>query len=710
MDDLFEQAEMEAISYIKARDPSIQALNLPRRFDKPTNLLPLFGEESQQEDEKEEEDGRLQVYLRFKKADNIEQYYEVQNDQTLLCKIPSDAQCVRNIRNEKIVKKYIFTKIFPPDAKQVDIFNGVVKEKVLRFINGQNCSLFTYGASGSGKTFTILGTDQEPGIIPRALEYLFQTLPQLHEHTTMKPMHPGLMIRLNSSICKTEREACYQIINSVSDRKLHCEMYRSMQKRLSNEPGAVLDEADDVNLGVWVTFAEIYNESIYDLLVPQPPRGKSRQKLCLGAIRGNNYIKNLKAVNVMSGLEAYMVLQYGQQNLQYAETQLNSHSSRSHCIFTIKLVQNSKKDNGTSMSQFHFCDLAGSERVKKTLNIGDRLKESNNINNSLLVLGKCISTVRDIQKNNSDGKIVPFRESKLTRLFQKALSGHEPIAMIVNLNPSRIMFDESLHVLNFSAIAKDIIVEKTIIRNERRESRFSQFLQSKSTGISEFQKYYDEEKEALKSIICQLQTELQLNEDTYQRDRARIVAGYKDIIDNIERCHQQQMANLKQIEDNKVKLLEGKINMLKSQLDNDCKSGIIDLTMDENDIDYYIEELERCQRDIERQKIHYEGELRKKDVEITYLNKKLSIAEEDNQKLHLQEKIKQLEEEVATLKDTLSDAQNDYVELEAKLSEYQDLYEAQVLKIVQLEEENSQLKAALHNSVRDSEDDFELDL
>lgn len=101
-------------------------------------------------------------------------------------------------------------------------------------------------------------------------------------------------------------------------------------------------------------------------------------------------------------------------------------SSRSHCVFTIYLV---KSDNTTAtVSRFNFCDLAGSERVSNTNHTGMRLKESQAINSALHVLGRCIKIIKENQMNGTK-QMVPFRESKLTRLFHKALLGkHKEIS------------------------------------------------------------------------------------------------------------------------------------------------------------------------------------------------------------------------------------------------------------------------------------------
>lgn len=120
--------------------------------------------------------------------------------------------------------------------------------------------------------------------------------------------------------------------------------------------------------------------------------------------------------------------------------------------------------------------MAGSERLKKTLNIGDRLKEAQSINTSLLVLGRCLKTIHEGQLSKQKIEhIGPFRESKLTRLFQKALSGKEHIALIVNINPIPNLYIETQNVLNFSAIAKKIVIEQKE-KVQQRKSRFSQIV------------------------------------------------------------------------------------------------------------------------------------------------------------------------------------------------------------------------------------------
>merc|ERR1719334_1327723 len=157
----------------------------------------------------------------------------------------------------------------------------------------------------------------------------------------------------------------------------------------------------------------------------------------------------------------------GRENLQFAATRLNHHSSRSHCIFNIKIIKvpsnkiYKEQPHLARISMLSFCDLAGSERIKKTLNTGDRQKEAGNINTSLLVLGRVIKALRHNQtsKDPRRHQVVPYRDSKLTRLFQSYFTGRGKASMVVNISQSPYLFDESLQVLKFSSIASKVTVE-----------------------------------------------------------------------------------------------------------------------------------------------------------------------------------------------------------------------------------------------------------
>ncbi|XP_026544660.1 kinesin-like protein KIF20A [Notechis scutatus] len=173
-----------------------------------------------------------------------------------------------------------------------------------------------------------------------------------------------------------------------------------------------------------------------------------------------NHIKgNLKWVNVSNSEEACKILKIGNKNRSLACTKMNQQSSRSHSIFSIRLLSLSDEDVPCTLgiSELSLCDLAGSERCHKAQTFGDRLKEAGNINNSLLILGKCIAALKQNQNTKLRPTYIPFRESKLTRLFQPFFCGKGKACMIVNVSQCASTYDETLHVMKFSAVAKQVI-------------------------------------------------------------------------------------------------------------------------------------------------------------------------------------------------------------------------------------------------------------
>ncbi|KAG8967829.1 hypothetical protein FRC03_009231 [Tulasnella sp. 419] len=201
---------------------------------------------------------------------------------------------------------------------------------------------------------------------------------------------------------------------------------------------------------------------------------------------GGKYIAGLREVRVRTAEEAKAVVRMGQINRRVFGTLANSQSSRSHAIFTIKIIRVHKGSNADPesviTSRLSIVDLAGSERSKNTQATGERLKEAGNINKSLMVLGQCMEAMRNNQKrlaaqlasrsnenrmtgakplvNGSslrlDKGVVPFWYSKLTELFQDFFEGDGKAVMIVNVNPYDTGFDENSHVMKFSALARDV--------------------------------------------------------------------------------------------------------------------------------------------------------------------------------------------------------------------------------------------------------------
>ncbi|OAV94572.1 hypothetical protein PTTG_26928 [Puccinia triticina 1-1 BBBD Race 1] len=263
--------------------------------------------------------------------------------------------------------------------------------------------------------------------------------------------------------------------------------------------------------GIWISYAEVYNEKVYDLLDTLLESSSSsgatfqsftanladqashsggvikRKPLTLkhDKANGNKYIHGLTEIRVRTAEEAKILLRHGQVNRTVFSTYANRTSSRSHGIFTIKVIKLPKNMqlsesmlSAATVSRLSIVDLAGSERTRNTQTTGQRLKEAGNINKSLMVLGQCMETLRKNQEQKEKNRkmtIVPFRHSKLTELFQSFFTGEGKTVMIVNVNPCDTGFDENSHVMKFSAVASEVVT----VREEQHQNPYA-FLQDQA--------------------------------------------------------------------------------------------------------------------------------------------------------------------------------------------------------------------------------------
>lgn len=396
----------------------------------------------------------------------------IENDQTVTLNAPKGSATMKSSERGigMSIHKFSFTQIFGPDTTQAKLFEETVQCPMSDFLNGNDALIFSYGVTNAGKTYTIQGSPKEPGILLRVLEATFQHIRE-HQYEAMdvKPYLRNDAQFLNSDQVKQEKSIKAAVFASC---KAECDSVRSVLEGLSLTSGSSFyspfnetvvtsstTEAGSSQFSVWVAFYEIYNECVFDLLQSSLcTRSKKRPVLRVcddGA--GNAYVKDLRWINIMNLSEAIKILQYGNKNRSAAATKMNQSSSRSHSIFTMKLLK-IESDAVKSISEFSLCDLAGSERCNKTKTFGERLKEAANINNSLLILGKCITALRNSQIDGIRSSCcIPFRESKLTKLFQSFFCGKGKTSMIVNINQCASTYDETLHVMKFSAVAKQVV-------------------------------------------------------------------------------------------------------------------------------------------------------------------------------------------------------------------------------------------------------------
>ncbi|XP_030888069.1 kinesin-like protein KIF20A isoform X3 [Leptonychotes weddellii] len=434
--------------------------------------------EDKQQVPSEDSTEKVKVYLRVRpllpselERQEDQDCVRIENVETLVLQAPKDSFAQKS--NERGIgqaaHRFTFSQIFGPEVGQASFFNLTVKEMVKDVLKGQNWLIYTYGVTNSGKTHTIQGTIKDGGILPRSLALIFNSLQgQLQPTPDLKPVLFNEVIWLDSKQIRQEEMKKLALLNGgLQEEELSTSLKRSvyiegrMGTSTSFDSGIAglssshmtsssqLDETShrwaqpdtapvsvpaDIRFSVWISFFEIYNELLYDLLEP-PSQQRKRQTLRLCEDQnGNPYVKDLNWVHVQDAEEAWKLLKVGRKNQSFASTHLNQNSSR----------------------RLSLCDLAGSERCKDQKS-GERLKEAGNINTSLHTLGRCIAALRQNQQNRSKQNLVPFRDSKLTRVFQGFFTGRGRSCMIVNVNPCASTYDETLHVAKFSAIASQLV-------------------------------------------------------------------------------------------------------------------------------------------------------------------------------------------------------------------------------------------------------------
>nr|XP_007961707.2 kinesin-like protein KIF20B isoform X2 [Chlorocebus sabaeus] len=446
----------------------------------------------------------LQVCLRIRPFTQSEKEHEsegcvhILDSQTVVLKEP---QCILGRLSEKssgqMAQKFSFSKVFGPATTQKEFFQGCIMQPVKDLLKGQSRLIFTYGLTNSGKTYTFQGTEENMGILPRTLNVLFDSLQErLYTKMNLKPHRSREYLRLSSEQEKEELAGKSALLRQIKEVTMHNDgddtLYGSLtnslnisefEESMKDCEQASLNMANNIKFSVWVSFFEIYNEYIYDLFVPVSSKFQKRKMLRLSQdVKGYSFIKDLQWIQVSDSKEAYRLLKLGIKHQSVAFTKLNNASSRSHSIFTIKILQieDSEMSRVIRVSELSLCDLAGSERTVKTQNEGERLRETGNINTSLLTLGKCINVLKNSEKSKFQ-QHVPFRESKLTHYFQSFFNGKGKICMIVNISQCYLAYDETLNVLKFSAIAQKVCVPDTL--NSSQEKLFGPVRSSQDVSL-----------------------------------------------------------------------------------------------------------------------------------------------------------------------------------------------------------------------------------
>ncbi|XP_031818743.1 kinesin-like protein KIF1B isoform X4 [Sarcophilus harrisii] len=317
----------------------------------------------------------------------------------------------------------------PCFASQNRVYNDIGKEMLLHAFEGYNVCIFAYGQTGAGKSYTMMGKQEESqaGIIPQLCEELFE---------------------------------------KINDN--------------SNE---------EMSYSVEVSYMEIYCERVRDLLNPKNKGNlRVREHPLLGP-----YVEDLSKLAVTSYTDIADLMDAGNKARTVAATNMNETSSRSHAVFTIVFTQkkhDSETNLSTEkVSKISLVDLAGSERADSTGAKGTRLKEGANINKSLTTLGKVISALAEVDNCTSKSKkkkktdFIPYRDSVLTWLLRENLGGNSRTAMVAALSPADINYDETLSTLRYADRAKQIKCNAVI--NEDPNAKLVRELKEEVTRLKD---------------------------------------------------------------------------------------------------------------------------------------------------------------------------------------------------------------------------------
>ncbi|XP_063048336.1 kinesin-like protein KIF20B [Engraulis encrasicolus] len=458
----------------------------------------------------------------------------------------------------QITQRFQFSQIYGPETTQKEMFDGTVKTLVKDVLDGENSLVFTYGVTNAGKTYTFLGTEKNEGILPRSLSVIFNRIEgRVSTQMNLKPQRCREFTRLSSDEQNEEaamKRGLFKLLKESDQKNTSNQSDSREASTLSEIEGSLTENSFNLELeeqtkfSVWVSFCEIYNENIHDLLEPLPNGATRRPALRLSQdVKGNLFVKDLRWVQANSAEEAFKVMRLGRKNQSFSSTKLNQLSSRSHSIFSIRIM----RIDGISrvkVSELSLCDLAGSERCAKTQNVGDRLKEAGNINTSLLTLGKCINILRYNQQAKVP-QLVPFRESKLTHYLQSYFMGRGKACMIVNINQCASMYDETLNVLKFSAVAQKVVVLSTRTIQDALGARASRKV---SMIINNADRNYEQQRRLRRSSLVQWDSSLEdVQEDEDDEEEEEEESTVEDTIQDDSmaepdrEAYEEQLAELR---------------------------------------------------------------------------------------------------------------------------------------------------------------------
>ena len=324
-------------------------------------------------------------------------------------------------------RRYVFDAAFDGDASNETVYRETVAPLVRGVLRGINATVFAYGATGSGKTHTMVGDHVDPGLMVLSLRDAFRMI--------------------------------------ADDREL-----------------------EGADHGVECSYTEVYNELVYDLLVPHSPALELREDPEKGPC-----VAGLTHVKVRDEGEIFELLRQGNARRKTEETGANATSSRSHAVLEIWITRSERNHHrrAYTTAKLALVDLAGAERASETNNRGQQLRDGANINRSLLSLANCINA---LGKRKKKGFVfVPFRDSKLTRILKDGLCGNSRTVMVATVSGSSMQYEHTVNTLKYADRAKEI---KTHVQENRG---------TVETHIAEYQRMIDALQEERRDLRAEVE-------------------------------------------------------------------------------------------------------------------------------------------------------------------------------------------------------------
>jgi len=496
----------------------------------------------------------VKVCARFRPPNSIERS---KGQDQVVCQVSEDhiGVQIQSGHGSSKRKTFVFDRVFDIDSSQEEVYQYTGYPLVEEVMQGFNVTMFAYGQTGSGKTFTMEGCEDMQGIIPRMVEHLFEMILDCEENT--------------------------------------------------------------LEFLVRVSYVEIYNEKIRDLLEPSNQDLRVREHREKGV-----YIDEASRPYVGSPEEVLQLMAQGHLNRAVTSTGMNAQSSRSHAVFMLSIEQRNTETDAKKTSKIMLVDLAGSEKVRKTGATGSTMKEAQNINRSLSCLGMVINSLTSAKGH------IPYRDSKLTRILSDSLGGNSKTCIIVTASPCIYNVEETISTMRFGQNCKRV-KNKPKVNQELSVGEYKKIvagLQRKIENLEKDNAVLSSQVNALKNAILSgdgdVDLESILAEATAESgvkmpdDRARDISNQPP---NSNGDMEQQLCEMEEVKDkleDELQDVRNELEIAESQRDA-LRDEIVDVQSTMREVENKFNKLKNSANQLKfyREKVEYMEKEHKMEVE-----------------------------------------------------------------------------------------------